>query len=390
MSDKYPALRMKSLVPSASISVAEKVKEMKGQGHDIVDLSWGEPDFDTPQNIVFAAKRAMDEGCTRYTNSRGIPELRNAIGRKLRRENGVDYLPETEIIATPGVKQGIVYALLAFIDPGDEVLVPEPCWLSYKDCIAIAGGKFVPVPSTERNHFRVTGSDIAERLTSKTKMIIINNPTNPTGTVWHREDLGMIAQVAVDRDLLVVSDEIYEKIVFDGLEVVSIASLPGMRERTIVVNGFSKFYAMTGWRIGYLAAPEELVSQIIKIHQHSATCASSISQYAAVEALEGAQEMPYGFVAEYQKRRDLVFEGFNSVSRLSCIKPQGTFYTFLNIQKTGMSSMKAAEFLLGKARVASVPGTAYGDCGEGYLRISFATSLDNIERAVTMLRSILG
>lgn len=389
MSNKYIASRMKSLVPSASISIAEEVKEMKARGADIVDLSWGEPDFNTPQNIISAAKKGIDKGFTKYTNSRGIIDLRKAIIKKLKKENNLEYAPETEIIVTPGVKQGILYALLTFINPDDEVMVPEPCWLSYKDCISIAGGNFIPIPSTEENYFKITKENILKKITSKTKMIIINNPTNPTGTVWSKKDLEMIAEIAIEKDLLVVSDEIYEKIIFDNLEIISIASLPGMRERTIVLNGFSKFYAMTGWRVGYLAAPENFVSQLIKVHQHSATCASAISQYAAVEALEGPQKVPYQFVAEYQKRRDLIFEGFNNIDKLSCLKPRGTFYAFLNIKKIGMSSVKTAKYFLKKAKVTTIPGSAYGESGEGYLRICFATSQDNIKKTLIMLKRTL-
>ncbi len=389
MKDRYFASRMKSLTPSASISIAEKVKKLKSQGEYVIDLSWGEPDFPTPQNIVTAGRQGLDNGFTKYTQSRGLPELRNEIARKLKMDNSLAYSPESEIIVTPGGKQAILYTLLTFINSGDEVLIPEPCWLSYADCVAIAGGRFVPISTTHEDGFKATREGILERVTEKAKITIVNNPTNPTGAVWSQSDLETIAEIAASKDLLIISDEIYEKIMFDRLKITSIAVLPGMRERTIVVNGFSKSHAMTGWRIGYLASHKDFVDQILKIHQHSATCAAAVSQYAAIEALSGPQDQVNMMIAEYQSRRDFVYREFNGLKGISCIKPQGTFYAFLNVQELGMSSVEVSEYFLDRARVAVVPGSAYGKSGEGYVRISFATSNDNLRQAVENLRSIL-
>jgi len=377
--------RMNRLIPSASINIAERVKDMKSRGIDIIDLSWGEPDFSTPHHIVTAAIQAMESGQTKYTQSMGIPELRIAISEKLKRENNLSYSPE-EILVTPGCKQAILYAFLAFLDPGDEVLIPEPCWLSYADQIAVAGGKFVPIPSSEKQRFKVSQRELIGKTTDRTKIILINNPTNPTGILWEREDLQIIADIAKERDLIVISDEIYERILFDEKEYLSIASLPDMKSRTIVINGFSKSYCMTGFRIGYAVSTTSIIREMLKIHQHSATCAPSISQAAALAALRGDQSFVNTMVKHYEERRNVFVEGINKIAGLSCIEPDGTFYVFVNIKNLGMSSIEAANHLLEKHGIATVPGSAYGESGEGYLRFSLTQPEERLIEALNRIK----
>jgi aspartate/methionine/tyrosine aminotransferase len=365
--------------------MAERVKNLKSRGVDVIDLSWGEPDFPTPQHITTAATQAMKDGFTKYTQSMGIPELRIAISKKLERENNLLYSPE-EILITPGCKQAILYALLVFIDPDDEILIPEPCWLSYADQISVAGGKFVPIPSSEKQKFKVSREEILNRITDKTKIILINNPTNPTGVFWEREDLEIIAEIAKEKDLIVISDEIYEKILFDKKQYLSIASLPDMKSRTIVINGFSKSYCMTGFRIGYAASTPMIIKEMLKIHQHSATCASSISQVAAIAALRGDQSFVDTMVKQYEDRRNVFVEEINKIPGLSCIKPDGTFYAFVNIKNMGMSSIDAANYFLERYGVATVPGSAYGKSGEGYLRFSLTQHKDKLVETLNRIK----
>jgi len=380
--------RLKSIKPSASIGIAEKVKELKNKGIEIIDLSWGEPYFDTPYIIKESAKNALDNNFTHYTNSRGIIELRETISEKLKRKNNILYDPNTEILVTPGAKQAIFYAIYALIENNDEILIPEPYWLSYRDIVKLAGGKVVPVETKEENYFKPRYEDIKSKISERTKAIIINSPNNPTGMVLDKNNLNDVAEIAKEYDLFVISDEIYEKIMFDGRRHYSIASFPGMKERTITINGFSKAFAMTGWRLGYLAADKELMDYIVKVHQHIATCASSFAQKAAIPALEKGMEEVSQMTKEYEKRRDIIFEGINSIHKLSCLKPEGTFYAFVNIRKFGMNSIEASEYLLKKAKVATVPGVAYGNSGEGYLRISFAIPEKELVEAIKRLKEI--
>jgi len=380
--------KVKSLEPSASISIAEKIKEMKKQGADIIDLSWGEPYFNTPYIIKESAKNALDNNFTHYTNSRGIIELRERISEKLQRENNILYDPNTEILVTPGAKQAIFYAVYALIENNDEILIPEPYWLSYRDIVKLAGGKVVPIETTEEDNFKPSYEDIKSKISERTKAIIINSPNNPTGMVLDKNNLNDITEIAKGHDLFVISDEIYEKIIFDGRKHYSIASFPEMKERTITINGFSKAFAMTGWRLGYLATGKELMDYIVKIHQHTATCANSFVQKAAIPALEKGRKEVSQMAKEYQKRRNIVFDGINSVDKLSCLKPEGTFYAFVNIKKFGMNSIEASGYLLERTKVATVPGIAYGNSGEGYLRISFAIPEKDLVEAIKRLQKI--
>lgn len=377
--------KVRALTPSASISIAEKTKEMRNKGVEVIDLSWGEPYLDTPEKVKDSGKKALDDNFTHYTNSRGIIELREAIGKKLENENDIYYNPKKEILVTPGAKQGIFYAIYTLVEKNAEVLVPEPYWLSYRDIIKMTGGKIVPIPTYEENGFKPSYEDISRKITRKTKAIIINSPNNPTGAVLERKHLKIIAEIAQEHDLVVISDEIYEKIIFDDRHHYSIASFQEMKERTITINGFSKAFAMTGWRLGYIATDKKLMDFILKVHQHLATCANSIAQRAATNALNNEKEVKE-MVNEYQKKRDIVFEEINSTERLSCLKSEGTFYSFVNIKKLGMNSIEVSKYLLGKAHVSTVPGIEYGDSGEGYLRVSFAIPKDELTRGIENLK----
>jgi aspartate aminotransferase len=376
------AARMSRLSPSASISIAERVQELRRAGKEILDLSWGEPDFPTPAHVVEAGRRALAEGATKYTASAGILPLREAIAEHLQATRGVAYDPKTEIVVTPGGKQALLDALLALVDAGDDVLVPEPAWLSYADCTAIAGARYVGVPSVFEDGFKPRPEAWRAALTPRTRVIVVNTPANPTGAVWQRAELEEVAALAREHDLTVLTDEIYDAIVFDGQEHVSIASLEGMRERTLLIGGFSKSYAMTGWRLGWIAGPAALVRAVSVIHQHSSTCAAAVSQAAGVAALRGPQDAVAAMRAEYQRRRDVVVDGFNAIEGLRCFRPAGTFYGFIDARAMAPTSVEAARLWLEEARVAALPGAAYGQSGEGYIRISFATSMETLRRAI--------
>ncbi|NUM81702.1 pyridoxal phosphate-dependent aminotransferase [bacterium] len=377
----------KNVRSSATVSLAEKAKALKDAGEDVIDLTIGEPDFPTPPHIIEAAHRAMIKGHTKYTNSRGIPELRKAISQKLEHDYGLHYTAAHEVVVTPGGKQGILYSVMAFINPGDEVVCIEPCWVGYESCISYVGGVYVGVETLPEEGYNVDERKLREKITSRTKMIIINSPSNPTGKVLTQTEIEMIARICVEKNLILISDDIYEKIIFDQYRFFSAATLPGMRERTIILNGFSKAYSMTGWRLAYLAADKRIINEINKLQQMAATCPSSVSQWAGVEALNGLQYNVKKMTAAYQIRRDLVHHGFNN-SKLSCFKAQGAFYGFVNIKKLGMTSDQACEYLLEKSKIVTVPGNAFGKAGEGYVRISFGTSDKNLKKAIKNLENL--
>lgn len=386
MSKEFSNL-IQQITSSATVTLAEKARSLKDAGESVIDLTIGEPDFPTPLPIIEAANQAMRRGETKYTNSRGIPELRKAISKKLERDYHLTYSADSEIIATPGGKQGILYAVMAFINPGDEVLCVEPCWLGYESCIKIVGGKYVGVPTVEKDGFSFTEKTLNDRITPRTRMIIINSPSNPTGKVMSEAELEAVAKVCKSHDLICVSDDIYEHIVFDDHRFRTIAAMPGMKERTIVLNGFSKAYSMTGWRLAYLAAEKSIIAQINKLQQLSATCPSSISQWAGVEALNGPQDSVLAMRDAYQRRRDLVYQGFNN-DKVSCSKTEGAFYAFVNIIKVAPSSDKACEILLEKSKLVTVPGSAFGSAGEGFVRLSFGTSDENLKKAIKNLENL--
>ena len=381
--------KVKSIGLSASMNIAEKVKELKSKGAEIIDLSWGEPYFDTPNIIKESTKNALADNITHYTNSRGIIELREAISEKLRTENKIIHDPNTEILVTPGAKQAMFYAVYTLIEDGAEVLIPAPYWLSYRDIVKLAGGKVVPIETKEGNNFKPSYEELESKISDRTTVILINSPNNPTGMVLDKTNLEDIAKIAKERDLIVISDEIYENIIFEGKKHYSIASFPEMKERTITINGFSKAFAMTGWRLGYLAASKGLMDHIIKVHQHIATCANSFVQEAAISAFEKCMEEVRHMTGEYEKRRDIIFDGINSVAILSCLKPEGTFYAFVNIKKLGMNSLEASEYLLEKANISTVPGIEYGQSGEGYVRISFGLPEKDLIEAMERLQKIV-
>jgi len=376
---------------SATVGIENKATEMKRAGVEVISLAAGQPDFVTPQHIREYAKKALDEGYTFYPPSPGLPELREAISEKVTKKNGIEADPRSEIIVTVGGKQGVFSTILTLIGPGDEVIIADPSWVTYEPCVTLAGGKIVPVPVREQDQFRLMPEAISKAITTKTKLVIINSPNNPTGSVLTKEDLKEIAELACDKDLFVLSDEIYEYLVYDDLKHFSIASLPGMKERTITANGFSKAYSMTGWRLGYLVGPREIVQHILAIHEHSVTGPASFAQRAAAQAMKDprSQQSIDTMVTEFDKRRTVIVEGLNEIPGISCIKPSGAFYAFANIAALGKNSMEIANHLLEKANVATVPGAAFGTRGEGFLRLSFANSKENIVKALDRMRDAL-
>ncbi len=346
----------------------------------VISLGVGEPDFVTPLKIRNAGIRAIEEGRTGYTSNFGILELREAISDHLDHHYGLSYDPATEIIVTTGVSEGLSVAFLAILDTGDEVLCADPCFVAYLPAVVLAGGVFVPVPTSVENGFRVRAKDLESRITPRTKAIMLGYPANPTGAVMEREDLLAVAEVATRHNLFVVSDEIYDRLVY-GVEHTCFAALPGMRDRTILLGGFSKAYAMTGWRLAWAAARPDVLESMMKVHQYVMMSAPTMSQYAGLEALAIGEEDVRGMVAEYDRRRRLIVNGFNSIG-LECFEPRGAFYAFPSIAVTGLSDEEFAEKLLEEERVAVVPGSAFGEQGRGYVRACYATSYENIELAL--------
>ena len=380
--------RITSMAGSATVQVMNKARALKQQGVDIMDLGGGDPDFDTPEHIQQAAIEAMRSGFTHYVASSGIPQLRKAIARKLAQENGVEVDPDKGIIVTPGGKLALYATVMALLNEGDEVILPEPAWVTYRPVIQLAGGTTVPLNLTAENGFSITDDMLKAAITPKSKLILLNSPSNPTGKVLTRGELEIIAAAARENDLYVVTDEMYEKIIFDGRQHISIASLPGMAERTVVLNGHSKAFAMTGWRLGYLAGPPALVKEIGKIQEQTATCAPSFVQIGGVAALEGPQEPVARMTAEYERRRNFFVEMLNEIPHVSCFKPEGAFYAFPKFD-LGLNSIQLADMLLEKARVAGTPGSAFGAAGEGHVRFSFATSPEVLETAAKRIREML-
>ena len=356
---------------------------------DVINLSLGEPDFDTPQHIIKAAIEAMKKGYTHYTPNAGLIEFREAVAEKLRKENGIDVDPETEVIATVGAMGALSLAMLTIVNPGDEVLIPNPGFASYEAQVILAEGKPVSYSLNEDEGFDINAEEIAGLITNKTRAILVNTPSNPTGSVLSEKSLRKIAEVAIENDLLVISDEAYEAITYDDFRHVSIASLPDMKDRTISIFSFSKTYAMTGWRIGFAAANEEIIRQMTKLQEHLAAHPSSISQMAAIAALRGPKDHIKKMVKEYSERRELIMEKLAEIPEIKCFRPQGAFYVFPNIKAFKMSSESFAMHILEKARVIIVPGTAFGNNGEGYVRISYAASKEEISRAMTRMKQAL-
>ena len=367
---------VRSIPPSGIRRFFDIVAEMKG----VISLGVGEPDFVTPWHIRESCVHGLQRGYTSYTSNYGLLELRQEIARMIETDYGVSYNPKNEALVTVGVSEALDLAMRTILSPGDEVLVPEPCYVSYQACVTLAGGTPVSVCCTREHEFRVTVDQLASALTPRTKALLIGYPNNPTGAVMSREDLAGIAQFAEKHDLIVISDEIYANLTYDG-EHTCFASLPGMRERTILLNGFSKAYAMTGWRIGYALGNADFIAAMTKIHSFTMLCAPITAQIAAVEALAQGRPSRDRMVAEYDKRRRLMVEGFRNMG-LDCFEPKGAFYVFPSIQNTGLTSLEFAEKLLQAEKVALVPGDAFGSCGEGYVRCSYAASSKNLAEAL--------
>ena len=376
--------RTSAVEPSPIRKLVDAISATPG----VVGLHIGEPDFDTPAHIKQAATKALNAGYTHYTNTAGIPELCEAIAEKLGRENEIDVDPENEVLVTHGSYAAIYASLQAFIDPGDEILLVEPAW-TYDGFIALAGGIKAPC-ALHGPSFELTRDALESKVSDRTRLIITNSPNNPTGSMFSREELEIVAEIAKRRDLLVLSDEVYEKLVYDDLSHYSIGSFPGMSSRTITVNSFSKTYAMTGWRIGYIAASKEIVTAIKKVVAYGYGCINAAVQKAAEEALTGPQDCVREMLKEYDRRRHLIVEGLNEISGIECKKPKGAFYAFPNVSSFKLSSQEFATMLLQKAKVATIPGSAFGSSGEGYLRISFATSQENIVEGLDRIRKFVG
>ncbi|MBI3891388.1 MAG: pyridoxal phosphate-dependent aminotransferase [Candidatus Wallbacteria bacterium] len=379
--------RLRAVKPSATVALSDRARTLAASGRDIISLSAGEPDFDTPAHVIRAASDAMASGFTHYTNAAGIPELREAIAEKLARENGLRVDPGREVLVLPGAKQGVAYACLAFLDDGDECLCPEPSWVSFRELVTLAGGRYIPVATRAENDFRLASGELERHVTSKSRMIILNSPTNPTGKVWSAEELEEVARVARKHDLIVLVDEIYEKILYDGRKHVSLAGLPGMAERCLTLNGFSKAFAMTGWRLGYLAGPARLIEPLLMLQQHTATCAVSFAQKGAVAALRGDSRAQDAMVEAFVRRRALLMDKLSGVPGLSVWKPEGTFYMFLDVRGSGRSSLEVSEHLLENEGLAMTPGDAFGECGQGFIRLSFAASEKTLIEAARRIDS---
>lgn len=368
-----------------------KFFDMASEMEEVISLGVGEPDFDTPWHIRDEGIYSLEQGRTFYTSNAGLKELREEISRYLKRRCHLDYDPLQEILVTVGGSEGIDLAMRAMLNPGDEVLIPQPCYVSYLPCVVLADGVPVTIELKEENEFRLTKEELLEKITDKTKILVLPFPNNPTGAVMRREDLEAIAEVIIEKDLFVLSDEIYSELTYQE-DHVSIASLPGMWERTLTINGFSKSHAMTGWRLGYLCGPKEMIAQMTKIHQFAIMCAPTTSQYAAVDALRCGDEDVARMRESYDQRRRFLMHEFARMG-LKCFEPFGAFYVFPCIKKFGLTSDEFAMRLLEEEHVAVVPGTAFGPCGEGFLRISYAysiealkTALERIERFIRKLK----
>jgi aspartate aminotransferase len=370
--------------------VSDLARRLKAQGVDVIDLGGGDPDFITPRHIREAAIAAMNAGETHYVASVGIPALRQAIAAKLRDDNGIAVDPNGEVIVTPGGKQALFEAALALIEPGVDVLIPEPAWVSYGPMVELAGGRPVSIPLDPDDNWRLSYEALANAVTPRTRIVLVNSPNNPTGRVLTDEELAAIARIAGEHDLLVFSDEMYEKIIYDEQRHTSVWTLQGMAERTLVFNGLSKAYAMTGWRLGYVAGPRPYLEQVEKVHSHSVTCATSFVQHAGVAALFGPQDFIGEMVNAWDRRRRNLAAGLNAVPGLSCPLVEGAFYAFVDVRGTGMSSAEIAGRLLQEAAVAVTPGSAFGEAGDGHIRLSFATSDALLESAVDRIGRLLG
>lgn len=380
------ARRVRDLAGSPTVSVMDRARRLRAEGRSIVDLSGGDPDFPTGTNITDTAIQSLRDGFTHYSPSRGIPELLQAIAKKLAAENGAVYDPAKEILVLPGGKQALFIAAQALLDPGDEMILFSPAWVSYAPCAALADANAIYVPLRLDTTPAQLKAALERAITPRTKLLIVNTPNNPTGQVWTRAQLQIVADAAQMHDFIVLADEIYEKLIYDGLTHHSIASFPGMLARTLTLNGFSKSHAMTGWRLGYIAGPEPLIGEMLKVHQHSTTCAASFVQQAAVIALTGPQEYTRYMVDRYKARRDRLVADLNAIPGVHCDLPQGAFYAFPNIAGAGLASLEFTNRLLEAEGVAVTPGDAFGPGGEGYVRLSYANSDEMLQEGARRIK----
>lgn len=376
--------RISPVVQAIPPSGIRRFFDIAAEMEDVISLGVGEPDFVTPWSIRESCVYGLEQGYTSYTANRGLLELREEICALQKRNFNIDYDPKTNVLVTVGVSEALDIAMRAILTPGDEILIPEPCYVSYKACASLSGAVPVAVPAKIENNFSITPADLEAHVTNKTKALLIGYPNNPTGAILTKEQLMDIANFAQEHDLIVISDEIYGDLAYGGERHVCFAGLPGMKDRTILLNGFSKAYAMTGWRIGYAMSNPAIISAMTKIHQYTMLCAPITAQIAAVEALRHGEKYMKKMVSEYDKRRRLIYDGLTNAG-LKCFEPKGAFYIFPDITSTGLTSEEFAEQLLMKEHVALVPGTAFGQCGEGYVRCSYATSVAKISEAIARI-----
>jgi aspartate/methionine/tyrosine aminotransferase len=379
--------RMGLLGTETAFLVLAKAKALEAKGKEIIHLEIGEPDFDTPKNIVNAAIKALQEGQTHYGPAPGIPALRKTIAEDAKKWRGIEFKPE-QVVVTPGAKPIMFFTIMALINPGDEVIYPNPGFPIYESVIRFAGANAVPLPLLESRDFSFELDTLKKLITPKTRMIILNSPQNPTGGVLSRADLEAVANLIDGKDIWVLTDEVYKELVFEGT-YFSFASIPGVMEKTIILDGYSKSYAMTGWRLGYGIMPAELAEQITKLAINCHSCTATFSQYAGIEALIGPQDDSKKMVAEFKKRREVVVDGLNRIKGISCRKPKGAFYVFPNVSKLPLSSQKLETYLLEEAGVATLSGTAFGKFGDGYLRLSYANSIENLNKALERIGKAL-
>ncbi len=385
MIEQMLATRMSRLGTEKAFEVLAKAKALEAQGKHIVHLEIGEPDFDTPQNIIDAGIEALNNGYTHYSPATGIAEARQAVADYVSRYKKVPAVAD-EVVLMPGAKPLMLYTMLALINPGDEVIYPNPGYPIYESAVNFVGGKAIPMPLLEKNDYTLDIDDLASKITDRTKLIIINSPANPTGGLLSRANLEQIADLVRGKNIMVMSDEIYDRLVYDD-EPVSIASLPGMKEQTIILDGFSKTYAMTGWRLGYGILPLPLVERIARLAINTNSCAAAFTQMAGVEALSGSQAGADKMKAEFKGRRDVIVDGLNAIPGITCRKPLGAFYAFPNIRGLGKSSQEIADYILQEGGVAVLSGTDFGEYGEGHLRLSYANSVENIQLALERIET---
>ena len=379
--------RAAALSPSLTLAIDSKAKQMKADGIDVVGFGAGEPDFDTPQHIKDAAARALAEGFTKYTPASGIPELRHAVAEKFKRDNGLSYKP-SQCIVSCGGKHSCYNVVMAVCEEGDEVIIPAPYWLSYPEMVKLAGGTPVILPTSDKTEFKVTAGQLRAAITPRTRLFVLNSPSNPTGTIYTPAEIKALGDICVEKGVLIMSDEIYEKLVYDGAQHVSVASFSQVHyEHTIIVHGLAKAYSMTGWRLGYLAAPEPIAKAIDAIQSHSTSNPTSFAQKGGVAALNGPQDHLVGWLGEYAKRRSYAHQRLNAMPGISCVNARGAFYLFPNIEGTGLKSAEFCAKLLEQEKVAAVPGIAFG--ADNYMRISYATSMANIEKGLDRMEKFV-